>query len=141
MIFLSVVRCQSVNGAARELKVQASQVSKAVSRLEDQLGVSLMVRSPRGITISDDGNRLLPQLTDLVQRVQELDRRDGVDTAIAVAAPSYMIGWCAPRIAEALPGTRVRAIQMAPALSGPCRRATCSTSASRSPTSRCPNRG
>jgi DNA-binding transcriptional LysR family regulator len=116
MIFLSVARCESVNGAARELNIQPSQVSKAVSRLEDQLGMSLMVRSSKGITMSDEGNRVLPQLTELVHRVQELDRRDSVDTAIAVAAPSYMIGWCAPRIAEALPGTRVRAVQMAPAL-------------------------
>ncbi len=116
MIFLSVARCESVNGAARELNIQPSQVSKAVSRLEDQLGMSLMVRSSKGITLSDDGNRLLPQLTEVVQRVQELERRDGIDTAIAVAAPSYMIGWVAPRIADALPGTRVRAIQMAPAL-------------------------
>jgi DNA-binding transcriptional LysR family regulator len=116
MIFLSVARCQSVNGAARELNTPASQVSKAVARLEEQLGMNLMVRSTRGITISDDGNRLLPQLTELVQRIQGLDRREGVDAAIAVAAPSYMITWCAPRIAEALPGTRLRAIEMAPAL-------------------------
>jgi DNA-binding transcriptional LysR family regulator len=116
MIFLSVARCQSVNGAARELNMPASQVSKAVARLEEQLGMNLMVRSTRGITISDDGNRLLPQLTELVQRIQGLDRREGVDAAIAVAAPSYMITWCAPRIAEALPGTRLRAIEMAPAL-------------------------
>ena len=116
MIFLSVARCQSVNGAARELNVPPSQVSKAVARLEDQLGASLMVRSTRGITISDDGNRFLPQLQELVQRVQELDRREGVDAPIAVAAPSYMISWCAPRITEALPSTRIRAIEMAPAL-------------------------
>ncbi|MBA3820463.1 MAG: LysR family transcriptional regulator [Deltaproteobacteria bacterium] len=116
MIFLSVARCQSVNGAARELNLSASQVSKAVARLEEQLGVSLMVRSTRGITISDAGNRILPQLTDLVQRVQDLDRREGLDAAIAVAAPSYVISWCAPRIAEALPGGRIRAIEMAPAL-------------------------
>jgi DNA-binding transcriptional LysR family regulator len=116
MIFLSVARCQSVNGAARELNMPASQVSKAVARLEEQLGMNLMVRSTRGITISDDGNRLLPQLTELVQRIQGLDRREGVDAAIAVAAPSYMISWCAPRIAEALPGARLRAIEMAPAL-------------------------
>ncbi|HEY4058513.1 MAG TPA: LysR family transcriptional regulator [Kofleriaceae bacterium] len=115
MIFLSVARCQSVNGAARELNLPASQVSKAVARLEEQLGLTLMVRSTRGITISDEGNRILPQVTTLVQNVQELDRRDNVDTAIAVAAPSYMIQWCAPRIVEALPGTRVRAIEMAPA--------------------------
>lgn len=116
MIFLSVARCQSVNGAARELNMPPSQVSKAVARLEEQLGLTLMVRSTRGITVSDDGNRILPQVTSLVQRVQDLDRRDSVDTAIAVAAPSYMIIWCAPRIISALPGTRVRAIEMAPAL-------------------------
>lgn len=116
MIFLSVVRCQSVNGAARELNTPPSQVSKAVARLEDQLGMNLMVRSTRGITISDDGRRMLPRLTELVQRIQGLDRREGIDAAIAVAAPSYMITWCAPRIAEALPCTRLRAIEMAPAL-------------------------
>jgi DNA-binding transcriptional LysR family regulator len=116
MIFLSVARCQSVNGAARQLNVAPSQVSKAVARLEDQLGMSLMVRSTRGITVSDDGNRLLPQLTEVVQRIQGLDRREGIEAAIAVAAPSYMISWFAPRIAQVLPATRVRAIEMAPAL-------------------------
>ena len=116
MIFLSVARCQSVNGAARGLNMPASQVSKAVSRLEEQLGTSLLVRSTRGVTINDDGHRLLPQLIELVQRIQDLDRRERVDVAIAVAAPSYMITWCAPRIVDALPGTRLRAIEMAPAL-------------------------
>lgn len=116
MLFLSVARCQSVNGAARELNIPPSQVSKAVARLEEQLGMNLMVRSTRGITISDDGNRILPQLTELVQRIQGLERREGVEAAIAVAAPSYMISWCAPRMAQALPGTRLRAIEMAPAL-------------------------
>lgn len=116
MIFLSVARCQSVSGAARELNMPPSQVSKAVSRLEEQLGLQLMVRSTRGITISDDGNRILPQFTTLVKGVQDLDRRDNVETAVAVAAPSYMIIWCAPHITKALPGTRVRAIEMAPAL-------------------------
>jgi DNA-binding transcriptional LysR family regulator len=116
MIFLSVARCESVSGAARELNLSAPQVSKAVARLEEQLGTLLMVRSTTGITISDDGTRLLPQLTELVHRVQELDRKETIDSPIVVAAPSYMIGWSAPRIAEALPGTRVRAMQLAPAL-------------------------
>ena len=116
MIFLSVARCQSVNGAARELNMPASQVSKAIARLEEQLGMNLMVRSTRGITVSDDGNRMLPQLSEVVQRIQDLERREGVDAAIAVAAPSYLIAWCAPRIVEALPSTRVRALEMAPAL-------------------------
>ena len=116
MIFLSVARCESVSGAARELNMPPSQVSKAVSRLEEQLGLQLMVRSTRGITISDDGNRILPQFTTLVQGVQDLDRRDNIETPVAVAAPSYMITWCAPHITRALPDTRVRAIEMAPAL-------------------------
>ena len=99
-----------------DLRAGDLMIFLSVARLEDQLGFTLMVRSTRGITISDDGNRILPQVTSLVQRVQELDRRDSLDAAIAVAAPSYMIIWCAPRITEALPGTRVRAIEMAPAL-------------------------
>ena len=116
LAFTAVAEARSFKLAAERLGVSSAAVSKAVARLEEQLGMMLMVRSTRGITVSDDGNRLLPQLTELVQSIQGLDRREGVDAAIAIAAPSYMITWCAPRIAEALPGTRLRAIEMAPAL-------------------------
>jgi DNA-binding transcriptional LysR family regulator len=116
MIFLSVARCQSVNGAGRELNLPASQVSKAIARLEVQLGTSLMVRSTRGITISDAGARMLPQLEELVKCVENLDRREALHAPIAVAAPSYMIASCARHLAAALPAARIRAIEMAPPL-------------------------
>lgn len=116
MIFLSVARCRSVNGAGRELQLPPSQVSKAIARLEEQLGMTLMVRSTRGITISDDGMRMLPQLTEVVKCVQNLDRRETANTPIAIAAPSYLIAGCARHLATAMPAARIRAIEMAPPL-------------------------
>jgi LysR family transcriptional regulator, nitrogen assimilation regulatory protein len=118
MIFLSVTRCGTVNGAARELGMPGSQVSKAVGRLEDQLGLTLLIRSTRGVVPSDQGARLLPQLQDVVRRIDALDRRDEPLKAITIAAPSYLASTFVPAIARArgLAQVRVRAMEMPPAL-------------------------
>ena len=43
LTFLTVHRCGAITGAARALKVTPSQVSKAVHRLERQLGAHALV--------------------------------------------------------------------------------------------------
>ncbi len=115
--FLGVCRCGSITSAARALKVTPSQVSKAVVRLESQLGVTLLSRSTRGVQVSDAGRRLTPQLEELVTRLRALrgnvplERND-----LTVAAPSYLTSLLVPRIAVALPELRVRGLELPPAL-------------------------
>ena len=53
--FLSILRLGSISGAARALTVSPSQVSKAVARIEQLLGVKLLMRSERGVVASDAG--------------------------------------------------------------------------------------
>src|SRR5690348_10625205 len=77
--FLSVVRFGSVNGAARGLKVSPSQVSKALARLEQQVGVRLVARSALGALPSDAGRRLTPKFVEVLARVRAL--REASDTS------------------------------------------------------------
>src|ERR1700694_4675325 len=54
---LSVADHLSFRGAARELGVRQTAVSRRVVALEDALGVSLFERSHRGLTITNAGAR------------------------------------------------------------------------------------
>jgi DNA-binding transcriptional LysR family regulator len=116
LTFLTVHRCGAITAAARALKVTPSQVSKAVHRLERQLGATLLSRSTRGVIVSDAGRRLIPQLEEVAARLQQM-RPDAVPhEELAMAAPSYLNAIFLPRIAAALPDALVRGLELPPAL-------------------------
>ena len=54
-LFVRAAEAGSFVVAARRLRVTPSAVSKAVSRLEDRLGVQLFRRSTRSVELTDDG--------------------------------------------------------------------------------------
>ncbi|MBF0295894.1 MAG: LysR family transcriptional regulator [Magnetococcales bacterium] len=56
-IFVAVVNRQGFAVAARELGVAVATVSKAVSTLESHLGVSLLSRTTRRLSVTSDGER------------------------------------------------------------------------------------
>jgi DNA-binding transcriptional LysR family regulator len=57
--FSRVASSGSFNGAARLLGVTRSAVSKSMGRLEETLGVVLLHRSPRSLSLTDAGQRFL----------------------------------------------------------------------------------
>jgi DNA-binding transcriptional LysR family regulator len=117
--FLSVLRFGSIHGAARSLTVTASQVSKAVARLEQHLNVKLLVRSSRGVVVSDAGRGLAPRFEDLLSRARGLNTSERArESELTVAASAFMNSLFLPLIAEALPGYRVRSLEMPPGVAG-----------------------
>jgi len=64
-----VAEARSFSAAARHLGLTASATSKAVSRLEDRLGVRLLHRTTRRVSLTDDGTSFFERcrrvLTDL----------------------------------------------------------------------------
>jgi DNA-binding transcriptional LysR family regulator len=53
--FVAAAQAGTLTAAAKELKLPASTVSRALTRLETRLGVLLVKRSPRGLVLTDAG--------------------------------------------------------------------------------------
>src|SRR5262249_58861644 len=54
-IFVKVAERRSFVGAATDLGITQSGVSNAINRLEDQLGVRLLARTTRRVSLTEDG--------------------------------------------------------------------------------------
>lgn len=80
-VFLAVARLRSFSGAARELRVSTSAVSQAVRQLEEELRVTLLVRTTRSVSLTDDGRRLVegagPAVGQALAALTEVSARPG----------------------------------------------------------------
>ncbi len=79
--FVAVVKYGSYTGAARELRFVQSTVTRHVQQLERDLRLQLLVRSSRGVQLTDAGRQFLP----LARRVLDAAQRAG-DLAASLRA-------------------------------------------------------
>lgn len=70
-IFASVVETGSFVRTSEVVGLTTSGVSRAIGRLEERLGVRLFHRSPRGITVTEDGRRFYDQTLPLIERLAQ----------------------------------------------------------------------
>jgi DNA-binding transcriptional LysR family regulator len=118
LTLLAVQRTGSISGAARELRVTPSQVSKAIARLERHFAVRLLARGARGVSPTAAGRQILPRVANAVAELRASEgTRPGQQPAVelTVAGPSYMVAHVLPAIVDALQGSRVRGLELAPA--------------------------
>ena len=73
LIFLRVVDDGSFSAAARALEISTSAVSRQVRRLEDHLGIRLLNRGPRGISLTGEGEIYYHQASALAAQLQDLE--------------------------------------------------------------------
>jgi DNA-binding transcriptional LysR family regulator len=70
-LFRRVAAKHSFSAAAKELGIVQPTVSKAIATLEMQLGVQLFVRSPRGLSLTTAGERLLDVGVPAVDQLED----------------------------------------------------------------------
>lgn len=71
-MFAAVARAKSYSAAARELYTSHSTLSRAVTALEDELGVALIVRDNRVQTLTPAGEVLLAESERLLALADEV---------------------------------------------------------------------
>jgi DNA-binding transcriptional LysR family regulator len=114
--FSRVVEAESFTAAARSLGVRKSSVSRAVSRLEEQLGARLLERTTRQVKLTvtgrvyyDSAIRALAALTDAEQFVAESqgEPRGIVRLSVPLAADRGCLSEIVARFTESYPAIRV----------------------------------
>jgi len=76
-IFVRVVDEGSLTAGARALAMPIATVSRRISELEDKLGAELLLRSPRGLTLTDTGQTYLAACRRIIEEVAEAERNAG----------------------------------------------------------------
>jgi DNA-binding transcriptional LysR family regulator len=73
--FIAVAEAGSITGAAQALFVAQPALSLQIRRLETQLGITLFVRLPRGVELTEEGAELLELARRAVRAADAVDRR------------------------------------------------------------------
>lgn len=101
--FEASARHLSFTKAGLELHVTQAAISHQVKSLEENLGVRLFRRLPRGLALTDEGMGLMPVLEESFRRIgSTLDRfTDGKlrEPLTVGAVGTFAVGWLLPRLA------------------------------------------
>lgn len=92
LVFTEVARANGFRAAAEKLNLGAGSVSETVQRIEDRLGVRLIERTTRKMSLTNAGERLfqrtLPALADLESALEEAgEDQNTLSGALRLSAP------------------------------------------------------
>src|SRR5580700_4755140 len=82
-VLAAVVETKSFVRASKGLGLTPSGVSRAIARLEERLGVRLLQRTARSVTLTDEGRRFYESVTPLMQGIEDAASEAAGSTAQA----------------------------------------------------------
>ena len=93
--FVESVKLRSLGAAAQSLGISRTLVSRNIQALEAELGVRLMNRTTRSLSLTDAGKKYFHFCDDVLTRVDEMDRQFVADAAeargeVSILAPKWM---------------------------------------------------
>ena len=114
--FVAVARTLSFTKAATKLRIAQPALSRPVQDLEEEIGVDLFRRSPRGVTLTAEGELLLEEAEALLRQAEST-----IERVQALARGEYgelRIGYSPSASAGILPPALVAFGKMAPEVNG-----------------------
>ncbi len=120
-LFLAVARAESLSGAVPVLRMDASTLSRRISRLEADLGAALFVKSSQGYVLTDRGQRLLEEAQDVEAQMQRAFNPSpasgsGLTGQIRIGAPDGCANFLLPQVCAEIqarnPGLEVQVLAL-----------------------------
>ena len=99
--FVAVAEALNFTKASARLRVAQPALSRQMTDLEDEIGVDLMKRSPRGVTLTAEGKLFLDEVRELLKQADE-----SVEKVRALARGEYgelHVGYAPSPTVETLP--------------------------------------
>ncbi|WP_374570001.1 LysR family transcriptional regulator [Phenylobacterium sp.] len=91
-VFFAVAETGGFNAAARELRLNPSTVTRTIDELERQLNVSLFIRGPRGVTLTQSGVTAYQRVRTMQQTAEALE----LEVSNAESLPEGRVKLAAP---------------------------------------------
>jgi len=120
-IFLAVARGESLSSAGKGLRLDPATIGRRVARLEEDLGVVLFGKSPKGYALTDEGQKLVAHAMRVEQQF-ELAREDVRAEAgqltgqIRIGAPDGCANYILPQVTADIvdqnPGLEVQIVAL-----------------------------
>lgn len=102
--FEAAARLLSLKLAADELCVTASAVSQQIARLEATLNISLFLRTPRQLRLTEAGEIYLraiqPAFRQIAAATQRLQQQPGLEKVTISCTSGFAIQWLLPRLKD-----------------------------------------
>lgn len=93
-LFVQAAEAGSISEAARRTGIPLPTISRQLRKLEDDLGMRLLERGPRGLALTPAGNQLVsdaqPALASLAQAKQRLHDASGVAGRLRISMPPHL---------------------------------------------------
>lgn len=90
---IEIAECGSISTAADKLFLSQPSLSKAVSELEKEMGLTIFCRSSRGVCLSEEGSRFLSYARQVVEQAELLEQqykqKEPLRRVFAVSAQHY----------------------------------------------------
>ncbi len=118
--FIAIAEEGSLSAASHRLRVAQPSLSQHVIKIEQELGVTLITRSPRGVALTPSGEILLRHAREICQSMsvcQEMVKKSGsvLEGSVAFGLPSSISMVLSVPLAEtvrhALPKVKFRAVE------------------------------
>lgn len=98
--FEAAARHGSFTRAANELHVSSGAISRQVKILEDHLGLTLFIRHPQGLSVTDEARSLLPKLSGAFESIASAvaEVRSPNSELKVTCSPTFANRWLVPRL-------------------------------------------
>ncbi|MEH2556051.1 DNA-binding transcriptional LysR family regulator [Bradyrhizobium algeriense] len=115
-VFLAVAEAKSFRGAAERLGVTRSAVSQAIRRMEDRMGVALVQRTTRSVSLTEAGvqlhQRVAPAIAEVEHALDTAQDRDAKPTgqlrlAVSSIAERFICGPLLASFTHAHPAVQI----------------------------------
>lgn len=122
--FAAVARAGTVRGAAAELKVNASTVTRRLEQLESRIGAELFSRHAQGLVITPRGREVAERIERIGSELAAIDSELSEDPGritgeVCLQLPSAWMMWLIPRLGslhDAEPGLDLELLDASAAL-------------------------
>ena len=74
-VFYVVAKCQNITKASLELNISQPAISKAIKKLEDELGGELFVRTRRGVVLTNAGEEFYSYISKAMDYIYNAENR------------------------------------------------------------------